>query len=281
MVTFTAKDVLARTRQRMKFPQGFNGLSGQRHDVRFCEDLFGHAQLKQLKLRYFDPTLAYAPDRIDKGLSEALMLKRARVTIYLAQETETLGKDSELASTLAQGKVVVAFVPEADESYFDSLEAELQGAYPQAELASLLLKQLRHYQPHLTWEDPTIRGWLALAEAQLAAQREDVRKRFRTEVKQYHDKRAKTLRDDHPLGIQVNLRDGVAVGVLVVRSVNQCAELVKALLTNEMVYKVTMPTGDHGLCTHVCLVENISGSTFRVMTRDRTLENAFWNFYLQ
>ena len=48
-----------------------------------------------------------------EGLAEALMLRRAACTIYFAQENDTLGKDSELASTLAQGKPVIAFVPAA------------------------------------------------------------------------------------------------------------------------------------------------------------------------
>jgi len=42
------------------------------------------------------------------------MLKRARCTVYSVQDTDTLGKDSELASTLAQGKPVIAFIPELD-----------------------------------------------------------------------------------------------------------------------------------------------------------------------
>ena len=57
-----------------------------------------------------DAVLKYCEDRIDKGLSEALMLKRAKCTLFLAQESDTLGKDSELASTLAQGKPVIAYV---------------------------------------------------------------------------------------------------------------------------------------------------------------------------
>jgi len=248
--------------------------------AQFCQALFSHKRLSALKLRFFDPTLAYAPDRMDKGLSEALMLKRARVTIYLAQETETLGKDSELASTLAQGKVVIAFVPEANDAYFEELESELKGAYPSVLVAALLLGQLRHYQPQLAWEDESIRAWLALPHDELEKQVDAVRTRFRDEVTKYHDKRYKTLRDDHPLGIQVNLRDGVAVGVLVVRSIAQCAELVRAILTNELAYRLEEPCRD-GAVTHVCLVESISGSKFRVMTRDKTLENAFWNFYLQ
>ena len=77
----------------------------------FASKLFTSPLLKDLKLRWFDPTQAYCPNRLDKGLVEALMLKRARCTIYLAQESETLGKDSELATTLVQGKPVIAYVP--------------------------------------------------------------------------------------------------------------------------------------------------------------------------
>src|SRR5205085_11019375 len=71
-------------------------------------------RLRALKLRYFDPTQSDCTSRIDKGLVEALMLKRASCTVYLVQESDTLGKDSELASTLAQGKPVIAFVPSLD-----------------------------------------------------------------------------------------------------------------------------------------------------------------------
>jgi hypothetical protein len=77
----------------------------QRHEYlavnRLASEIFNHSDLRELKLRWFDPTQAYCGDRIDKGLAEALMLRRAKCTIYLAQETDTLGKDSELASTLA------------------------------------------------------------------------------------------------------------------------------------------------------------------------------------
>ena len=80
----------------------------------FTQDLFGSPILTPLKLRYFDPTQSKCRTSRDKGLLEGLMLKRAHCTIYMAQETDTLGKDSELASTLAQGKPVIAFVPTID-----------------------------------------------------------------------------------------------------------------------------------------------------------------------
>src|SRR5437899_9296486 len=86
---------------------------------KFCDAVFVHPRLKKLKLRWFDPTQAYCKDRIDKGLAEALMLKRAKCTLYLVQETDTIGKDSELASTLAQGKPVIAYVPTADRAFIE------------------------------------------------------------------------------------------------------------------------------------------------------------------
>ncbi len=79
------------------------------HD--FIRNLFDEENLKEFKLRYFDPTQCYLESRIDKSLVEGLMLKRAKCCIYMAQESDTLGKDSELASTLAQGKPVIAYIP--------------------------------------------------------------------------------------------------------------------------------------------------------------------------
>src|SRR5262249_49907764 len=72
----------------------------------FIQEVFTNSAVKDLKLKYFDPTLSYADDRITKGLVEMLMLRRSKVTIYTASHEDTLGKDSELAATLAQGKAV-------------------------------------------------------------------------------------------------------------------------------------------------------------------------------
>src|SRR5205085_5728589 len=76
----------------------------------FVNGLMTRPELSDLNLRYFDPTQSYTANRVNKGLVESLMLKRARCTVYSVQDTDTLGKDSELASTLAQGKLVIAYV---------------------------------------------------------------------------------------------------------------------------------------------------------------------------
>jgi hypothetical protein len=79
---------------------------------KFIKEVFENPSVAPLKLRYFDPTLSYVDDRIRKGLIESLMLQRAAVTIYNAGAQDTMGKDSELAATLAQGKPVIVYVAE-------------------------------------------------------------------------------------------------------------------------------------------------------------------------
>jgi hypothetical protein len=69
----------------------------------FISGLMTRPAIQELKVRYFDPTQSYTGNRVDKGLVESLMLKRAKCTVYSVQDTDTLGKDSELAATLAQG----------------------------------------------------------------------------------------------------------------------------------------------------------------------------------
>uniref|UniRef100_Q07TU6 Uncharacterized protein n=1 Tax=Rhodopseudomonas palustris (strain BisA53) TaxID=316055 RepID=Q07TU6_RHOP5 len=75
----------------------------------FCENIFGHAKLKSYALRYFDPTLSAASGHEDKGLIECLMVKCAKILIYVAGERDSYGKDAEAAMALSQGKPVIFF----------------------------------------------------------------------------------------------------------------------------------------------------------------------------
>ena len=86
------------------------------------------------------------------------------------------------------------------------------------------------------------------------------------------------LRDTHPLGIQMNLQTGVANGVLVVNTVDQCARLVRCLLLRQMASEIDTQQKPEG--EYLLLRETISDSIFRVVSGDPFLTNAFWNFYL-
>jgi hypothetical protein len=78
---------------------------------RLISGLFQHRKIRPLKLRYFNPTQSWVEDRIAKGLVEALMLRRADITLYMAQKSDTFGKDSEASVALGQGKPVIVYVP--------------------------------------------------------------------------------------------------------------------------------------------------------------------------
>lgn len=238
---------------------------------RIVREIFDHPDVKPLKLRWFDPTQAYCRNRIDKGLAEALMLRRASCTIYLAQESDTLGKDSELASTLAQGKPVIAFVPEVDDKYLKEHFEALSDAESKKTEEEHLLDQLKLFEPEAAWSDPQVRQW---CQSPGSAPLEVLRERVYARIKEHYDRRAKMLRETHPLGIQVNLDSGVANGVMVVRNPSDCARLVRGIVTKSLQFNLDEQKD------YTALREVISDSIFRVMTSDPMLTNTFWNFYL-
>ena len=89
------------------------------------------------------------------------MLKRARCTLYLAQESDTLGEDSELASTLAQGKPVIAFVPVPESGVADRLLNNLRASNPGISDVDLLVGQLQVFAPSAAWRESEVRGWVS------------------------------------------------------------------------------------------------------------------------
>lgn len=264
----------------------------------FIQYVFHEQEIENYHLRFFDPTQSWIKDRIQKGLVEGLMLKRAKFTIYQAQESDTFGKDSELAITLAQGKPVIAYVPEIDIDehakkiaecplkYFrkrisiletddifleckieiektlgmgtyDKIKAfrELLGAYFSDRTFNMNLDEETEFKSSNSSILSTMCKALAIAE------------------KSYFNKRADTLQNIHPLGLQISLLSGVANGVLVARTKEQCIDLIKKIIEGEMEF--TLTKNDYGYC----LSEEITKSNYRVITNNKKLTNSFWNFY--
>ena len=248
--------------------------------ARTANKIFADDLLKGLRIRHFDPTQAYCVDRIDKGLVEALMLKRAECTIYMAGETETLGKDSELAATLAQGKPVIAFVPQLNdyknfvEDYVMPLLSDL---FKDQEPIGVALDFLEIFYPQGAWKDRKVKDWLNDA---VSPEFDDVVRLLYDKAKQMYDDRADMLRERHPLGLQVHLETGVANGVLVARSVSECARLVRGILLRTLEFEIE-ERDPKQLGGSVLLREKSTRSIFRVVTGDDHLTNSYWNFYLQ
>jgi hypothetical protein len=237
----------------------------------------------------FDPTLAYTSDRIDKGLLEALMLRRAACTVYMVQETDTLGKDSELAVTLALGRVVIAYVPKsvssnAFQTSLDHLRKRIlmllaEDRITPIETAIGAVKDLAVLFDRRTdfkLLDPEEQGFrdkntdllTRLAGAAAVGEGELL------------NSRARTLTSAHPLALQVELESGVANGVLVARTQETVADLVGRVLTNTLLFRIartTTMTDDQPAA--VALVEQQTGCAFRVVTSHELLTSSFWSLY--
>jgi hypothetical protein len=271
----------------------------------FINKVFKIDPLPKLNLRYFDPTQSQCKNRIDKALIEGLMLKRALCTIYMAQEVDTMGKDSELSATLAQRKPVIAYVPSinieehakkiynfpleffrlrffillAEGIFYDEkCEEKLKQFKPDfLETFNAFNKKLEEYrkdQPFSLWDE---------REEKFKQENDKlfskVCKILATAEHYSYEKRALTLKEIHPLSIQVDLASGVANGVLVVRNKEDCAKLLYAILTNCMTFTIEHVGNElEGYVT--VLREDISQCPFRVVTDYEKLTNSFWNFYL-
>jgi len=77
-----------------------------------CFDIFHEPKIKEMKLRYFDPTISAAEGHDDKGLIECLMVQCAKVLIYSSGDKDSYGKDAEAAMALSSGKPVIFYCPD-------------------------------------------------------------------------------------------------------------------------------------------------------------------------
>jgi hypothetical protein len=267
----------------------------------FVRKLFHQGRLAEWRLRYFDPTQAFLEDRIQKGLLECLMIKRTCLTVYNAQETDTFGKDAEAGVTLAQRKPVIVYVARL----FESLPT-LQRIYQAIDkgsridrdpfVESLIAEGLVDLNekalflgPEKTKADVVKSliersGQVALKECgddkiaiELIRQGYDPEQatgdliKFTLDKIQRLERRALTFKDIHPLSLQTSPIDGVARGVIVTRSVETTAEVVNAIFLGTLKYEIL----DDKL--NWLLLDQITKSPVRVVTKDPILTTAFWS----
>jgi hypothetical protein len=274
----------------------------------FVKALFADDRVRPLKLRYFNPTQSWVEDRIAKGLVEALMLKRASITVYMAQKSDTFGKDSEASVALGQGKPVIVYVPKLTLGD-GSVDTEVLFRTPRGELARLakdeavvgvILTAKLQKSTDEDIVDAIARHW---ADFDLYGEATRVADGARAEYRQFLDEvirgeakpvpsgirrdvvrilvatairfesSAKIFREIHPLALQVILSTGVLNGILVVRSVGQCAKILADLLRNALDLDLTKDEQNYRL------VERTTGSTVRVISRHQLLRNAFERHY--
>ena len=97
-------------------------------------------------------------------------------------------------------------------------------------------------------------------------------------TKIFWSKREKTLKESHPLGMQIDIDSGVANGVIVVRDYEMCVKILKQILTKSMEFEIKHIIKD-GKSEFTGLFEKNTGSLYRIITDDPHLTNSFWNFF--
>jgi hypothetical protein len=87
------------------------------------------------------------------------------------------------------------------------------------------------------------------------------------------DSKAELLRVDHPLGLQIDIRTGVAHGIIVVRSPSDCAKMLRKVFLRERSFTIRHEKENF-------LLEEIeTKSVVRVVSDDPYLTRAFWTFF--
>jgi len=95
----------------MRSPEDF------RETGRVCENIFNSEQLRDLHLRWFNPTISACAGHEDKGLIECLMVALARAVLYFAGTGSTWGKDAEAAMALSRGTPVIILCPDTESGH--------------------------------------------------------------------------------------------------------------------------------------------------------------------
>lgn len=270
----------------------------------FVQRLFHEGELAGWNLRYFDPTQSFVDDRILKGLTECLMIKRASVTVYNAQESDTFGKDAEAGVALAQGKPVIVYVarlfwdhPDLVGLYemIDSAIRTERSEFLRALVGRNLISETdatAFSAPELSAIDVASRVLRANAhrvlsgmpthqiEAELISHGYEPPKseggpqkllEYATERVVNLERRALTFREIHPLSLQASPVDGVARGVIVTRTVGATAVVLRGLLVGGLEYIIA----DLDACWQ--LLEATTRSPVRVVAKDAVLTTAFWH----
>lgn len=267
----------------------------------FVQRLFHTGELAEWRLHYFDPTQAFLKDRIQKGLLECLMIKRAQLSVYNAQEADTFGKDAEAGVTLAQGKPVIIYVARLFEHHPDlqTLYRAIdegaridrdpfvdrlvsQGLFDSSEKDALL-------GPEKTKADAVAAVINKHAPVALRKSGEDqvamelIRQGYDPErigkdlveaaVERILllERRALIFRDVHPLSLQTSPMDGVARGVIVTRTVDDSARVISGLFLGTLQYEIVEDEFNW------LLVDQITRSPVRVVTKDPILTTSFWS----
>jgi len=278
-------------------------------NARFVENVIGILKNQGINLSYFDPTQSYLDDRIQKGLIESIMIKRAKIVVYNAQEKETFGKDAEAGIGLASQKHVIIYVPrllpisEELKEFYNILDTVGYEKEPLGkklgECSYLSEEQYFKFIAQETEKVEAIERLLSESgklkeifnkikveelKGELAAKGYDpTDPEIAPKIQVYSfekmlkfESRALLFKDLHPLSFQISPVDGIARGVFVTRTPDETAELIRGLLLKTLEYEII---GDDEAYTNHLLIDKITRSPIRALPKEMPLRIALSRLY--
>jgi hypothetical protein len=81
-------------------------------------------------------------------------------------------------------------------------------------------------------------------------------------------------RDSHPLSKLVEFETGIVNGAIITRKVSDVVTLLDRIFSNKMEYDLELKANTK---SYYLLKERLTGTTFRVVTDNKYLTEAFWN----
>lgn len=162
--------------------------------------------------------------------------------------------------------------------YFDPTQAFTNDRIAKGLLEALMLKRAK-VAVYYAWEDETF-GKVSEASTMLVQGKPVIIyvPEFNSDEPMKNrkaEKLAETFKELHPLSLQVNINNGVANGVIVVRKESECSRMIYQLLTNT--FRTEIREDEH----NYLLLEKSTQSVIRVVTKDKLLTRSFWNYYLE
>ena len=81
-------------------------------------------------------------------------------------------------------------------------------------------------------------------------------------------------RDSHPLSRLVEFKTGIVNGAIITCKVSDVISLLDRIFTNKMEFDIEPKTST---TSYFLLKERMTGTTYRVVTDNKMLTEAFWN----
>ena len=235
-------------------------------------DTFGKDSEASVALGQGKPVIVYVPRLFggDGAIDSEVMFRRSRPElINLLPEGERAEVDDTVDNQSLVARILEVKLTGLTDQAIESIVAHVWADFD-LQTEAERLKSDEEKSRYRSWLDSAVRG---TSKAGIPKEiRENVIGILVSNAVRFEG-RAKLFREIHPLALQVILSSGVLNGILVVRSIEQCAEILEGIIKNQLDLALYKDDQNYRL------LEQKTGSTIRVISRHKLLGYGFRTFY--